>query len=178
NNIVSVIVDFNNSNSAFSNNLDLEEKIEFADEPEILDVKTKIKINQIKINTLQNYYSTHEPFLATILNSRNKKIEFATDSQKIKAKTYLIAKYELFKESASTLYDITQIKDNKKENALLAAIYISSIQNLEINKEIQQNSMQYLCIPATSTSNKHLFSKAENLITTKHNYLNSDLFKQ
>ncbi|CAG8761008.1 6487_t:CDS:2, partial [Cetraspora pellucida] len=28
--------------------------IEFADEPEILDIKTKIKINQIKINIPQN----------------------------------------------------------------------------------------------------------------------------
>ncbi|CAG8740380.1 25006_t:CDS:2, partial [Racocetra persica] len=53
NNMDLVIVDFNDSNSAFSDNLDLEEEIEFADEPEILDVKTEKKINQIKINTSQ-----------------------------------------------------------------------------------------------------------------------------
>ncbi|CAG8530275.1 22161_t:CDS:2 [Cetraspora pellucida] len=89
NNIVSVTVDFNNLNSAFSNNLDLKEKIEFANEPEIIE-----------------------------------------------AKTYLVAEYKLFKESASTLYDITQIKDDKKKNALLAAMYTLSIQNSKINEKI------------------------------------------
>ncbi|CAG8827452.1 20196_t:CDS:1, partial [Racocetra persica] len=40
-------------------------------------------------------------------------------------------------ESVSTPLGITQIKDDKEENPLLATMYTSSIQDSETNKEIQ-----------------------------------------
>ncbi|CAG8554036.1 565_t:CDS:1, partial [Cetraspora pellucida] len=106
------------------------------------------KVRLALYNALNYYwdYPTHEFLLATILDFRNKKIVFATDSQRIEAKAYLVVKYKLFKESASTLHGIIQMKDDKKENALLANMYTSSIQDPKIIKEIQI----YLMLPKIS----------------------------
>ncbi|CAG8690735.1 9035_t:CDS:2 [Cetraspora pellucida] len=51
NNIVTVIVNFNNSNSAFSDDLNLKEEIKFADEPEILNVESEIKKIKLKLTS-------------------------------------------------------------------------------------------------------------------------------
>ncbi|CAG8628444.1 22651_t:CDS:2 [Racocetra persica] len=81
----------------FDNDQEFQEEIDLINEPKVLDVESETKINKIKINILQicnkivknikialfntlNYYweyPIYEAFLAILLDSRTKKIEFA-----------------------------------------------------------------------------------------------------
>ncbi|CAG8530823.1 8717_t:CDS:2 [Scutellospora calospora] len=174
-NKIQITEDFENSNTVFNDDLDLQEEIEFIDEPETLDVKIETKINQIKFNISQNCKEI------TILDPRNKKIEFAMNNQRLETKTYLADKYETVQKSESKPkpISITQM-DNKegKENVLLAAMYTPT-QDPGINEEVQL----YLALPKILSAQcplkcNRLFSDAGNLMTVKHGCLNVDLFER
>ncbi|CAG8797025.1 11810_t:CDS:1, partial [Racocetra persica] len=148
----------------FDDDQEFQEEIDLIDEPEILDVESEAKLNQIKINIPQvcdrmvenikialfnalNYYWEYlicEALLATLLDPRTKKMELATYSQRLEAEAYLITEYEAFKEQEPIPMDTIQIDDDpdEEENVLLAAMY-ESIQESDTNTEIQV----YLALP-------------------------------
>ncbi|CAG8704655.1 18953_t:CDS:2, partial [Racocetra persica] len=161
----------------FDDDQEFQEEIDLIDEPEVLNTKFETKINQTKINIPQvcngivknvkivlfnilNYYWEYpicEALLATLLDPRNRKIEFATYSQRLEAEAYLVAKYEVFKEQELLLTNTVQIDNlEEKENGLLAVMY-EPIQESDINNEIQT----YLALPKIPTDIRKLHLSGE-----------------
>ncbi|CAG8677343.1 15473_t:CDS:2, partial [Racocetra persica] len=114
-------------------------------ESEVLNTEFETKINQTKINIPQEYL-IREALLAILLDPRNKKIEFATYSQRLEAEAYLVAEYEVFKEQESILTNIVQMDNLEEEENVLLAIMYKPIQESDINNEIQT----YFALPKIS----------------------------
>ncbi|CAG8795076.1 35344_t:CDS:1, partial [Racocetra persica] len=95
---------------------------------------------KIALFNVLNYYWKYpicEALLATLLDPRNKKIEFATYSQRLEAKAYLVAEYEVFKEQETILTNTVQIDNLEEEENVLLAVMYEPIQESDINNEIQ-----------------------------------------
>ncbi|CAG8522756.1 30982_t:CDS:2 [Gigaspora margarita] len=79
-------------------NINLDDSIQF-----LMMIKNEPELKNVKIalfNALNYYweYPIREALLATLLDPRNKKMEFETYSQRLEAEAYLVAEYEVFKE--------------------------------------------------------------------------------
>ncbi|CAG8494321.1 1220_t:CDS:10 [Dentiscutata erythropus] len=119
-------INLDDTNTVFDDDQEFQEEIDLIDEPELKLIKLPQicngMIENVKIalfNALNYYweYPIREALLATLLDPRNKKLEFATYSQRLEAEAYLVAEYEVFKEQElvptnSVQIDILEEEEN------------------------------------------------------------------
>ncbi|CAG8736946.1 20971_t:CDS:1 [Racocetra persica] len=161
-------INLDDSNTVFDDDQEFQEEIDLIDEPEVLNTEFETKINQTKINIPQvcngmvenikitlfnalNYYWEYpirEALLATLLDPRNKKMEFVTYSQRLEAEAYLVAEYKVYKEQESILTNTVQMDNLEEEENVLLAVMYEPIQESDINNEIQ-TYLALLKIPST-----------------------------